>query len=106
MLGRLVSDGELRSSLLDELHELSAFLRSRASELTSSSSSFLADTPNALQDLSAGTVNGWLQVRSPLRLFCNRQVEKCCMLNYNLDFIKYRIRVSTIDRSWRVQSAR
>ena len=62
MLGRLVSDGELRSSLLDELHELSAFLRSRASELTSSSGSFVADAADAMPDVSAGTVNGWLLV--------------------------------------------
>lgn len=62
MLSTLVSDGELRSRLLDELHELSAFLRMRASELSSSSSSFVADAADTMPDVSAGTVIGWLQV--------------------------------------------
>lgn len=59
---QLLSDGEMRGCLLDELHELTAFLRSRVTEQTSSSSTFIVDTPDALQDVSAGKINSWLQV--------------------------------------------
>ncbi len=61
-MGRLLNDGEMRGCLLDELHELTAFLRSRLTELTSSSSTFIADTSDVLQDMSAGKINSWLQV--------------------------------------------
>ncbi len=61
-MGRLLNDGEMRGCLLDELHELTAFLRSRVTELTSSSTTFVADTPDALQDVSAGKVTAWLEV--------------------------------------------
>lgn len=64
IISQLVNDGEVRSQLLNELHELAAFLRTRAAELASSSSStFIADAHDALQDISAGRTNDWLQVR-------------------------------------------
>jgi len=64
VISQLVNDGEVRGRLLDELHELAAFLRIRAAELASSSSStFIADARDDLQDISAGKINGWLQVK-------------------------------------------
>lgn len=76
---QLVADADARGRLMDELHELGAFLRARASEMAGgpasrdlSSALAAAAAPAALQSVSADTVTAWLQVaqRCPGMLAC------------------------------------
>ena len=63
-MAQLVADADLRGSLQDELLELVAFLRCRATEVGGSSQdAALLLSAAALHDVSASTVQAWLQVR-------------------------------------------
>lgn len=72
VVARLVGDADFRGRLLDELHELAAFLRARAAGLGAANSvdfaAMAASAPAALHAVSLGTVTAWLQVRAAPRV--------------------------------------
>ena len=56
----MVSDGEFRSSLVNEVHELMAFLQTRLSE--AGSMQILGGSHALLEPVSSATLKSWLQV--------------------------------------------
>ncbi len=57
----MVSDGEFRSSLVNEVHELMAFLQTRLSE--AGFMQILGGSHALLEPVSSATLKSWLQVR-------------------------------------------
>jgi hypothetical protein len=74
---QLLDDKMLRGLLLDELHELLSFLRSRLLDMANTqNSAFVASASEVIQDISAAKVQAWLQVYTlPRRSQCNEM--KC-----------------------------
>ena len=62
MVAQLVGDAGVRGALLDELHELAAFLRGRASH-GGDLAALAASAPAALHSVPPGAVAAWLQAR-------------------------------------------
>lgn len=63
-MGEMASDGDFRSSLVNELHELIAFLQARLSE--AGSMQILRGSQGAhtlLEPVPSATLKQWLQVR-------------------------------------------
>ena len=57
----MVSDGDFRSSLVNELHELMAFLQTRL--LEAGSMQILGGTHGLLEHVSSTTLCQWVEVR-------------------------------------------
>ena len=60
IIGEMVSDGEFRSSLVNEAHELMAFLQTRLSE--AGSMQILGGGHSLLEPVSSATLKHWMQV--------------------------------------------
>ena len=60
IVGEMVSDGDFRSSLMNEVHELMAFLQTRLSE--AGSMQILGGSQALLEPIFSATLKHWLQV--------------------------------------------
>ncbi len=60
IVGEMVSDGDFRSSLVNEVHELMAYLQTRLSE--AGSMQILGGSHALLEPVSSATLKHWLQV--------------------------------------------
>ena len=61
IVGELVSDVDFRSSLVNEVHELTAFVQTRLSE--AGSMQILGGSQGLLEQVPSATLKHWLQVR-------------------------------------------
>lgn len=79
IVGEMVSDGEFRSSLVNELHELIAFLQTRLAE--AGSMEILGGSHSLLEPILPATLRQWLQVQADCHpAACHDDADTCVAL--------------------------